>query len=271
MECPVCGENARHEYNHPEAEIYRCQHCDHAFTNLGGLSPEAYNAEYFQAVHKNWFENPNFALFESIYRLAVPYGEKARVLDVGCGRCDLLIYLKSKNAGLQLTGIDLAPPPSIAGIELVHSSVFDLKISQTHDLIASLAVIEHVDDIRSFVAILKQFAHERSTIAIMTLNEGGIIYAAAKALRLIGIQAPFNRLYSKHHLHHYTVRSLRSLMEKSGLTIISHTTHNFPLAAVDFPSQGLLKDFLQKVGVAVLFAIGRVSNRSFLQTIVCKL
>jgi SAM-dependent methyltransferase len=268
--CPICGSPASKIYDHPEAEILRCASCSHCFSDQHSIVPETYADDYFINTHRNWFKNPNFELFKKLLELVRPYGDSASVLDVGCGRGDFLIYLQQKYPTLKLTGIDLAPLPTVPGIRLITSDIFDMALTEKFDVIVTLAVIEHVSDIRRFTDMLKQFGHPSSTIAIMTLNEDSLIYSVAKILKRVGIPSVFNRLYSKHHLNHYTLSSLRCLVESSGLNVVSQRTHNFPLAAVDFPSRGPVLDFVQLCGVALLFCLGRLTNKAFLQTIICR-
>ncbi len=269
--CPICLTESQEAYIHPEGILMRCPSCSHCFFNQRTLEQEIYSEEYFIKTHKNWFQNPNYRLFKSLARSVTDYGKGARVLDVGCGRGDFLIYLRKTDPTLQLTGIDLAPIPPSESICFITRDIFLLDLPETFDVIVSLAVIEHVSDVRKFLDKLKSFGHPGSTIAIMTLNESGWIYLVAKVLRALGFSGAFNRLYSKHHLHHYTYQSLRQLFEHAGLRIISHRTHNFPLAAVDFPSTNPWVDRIRLCGVAFLFFLGRLGNRAFLQTIVCKI
>ena len=53
---------------------------------------EEYTPEYYEETHRNWFANPNFALFRWIEH-QLP-AEIRSVLDVGCGRGDFLKFLR---------------------------------------------------------------------------------------------------------------------------------------------------------------------------------
>jgi len=192
------------------------------------------------------------------------------LLDVGCGRGDLLFYLDQNGTKIPLAGIDIAPLPNHNRIHFVSPDLFSWKPNQTFGVVTSLAVIEHVSDIRGFLGKLRRFAKKGGLLILMTLNECSTVYAVARGLRRCGFRGPFERLYSRHHRHHFTLRSLRYLVEKTGLTVEEHFTHNIPMAAVDFPSRGPWLDAAQKVGVASLFGIGRIAQNAFLQTLVCR-
>ncbi|MFZ4599746.1 MAG: class I SAM-dependent methyltransferase [Terrimicrobiaceae bacterium] len=155
-------------------------------------------------------------------------------------------------------------------IHFFSQDLFSWEPNQTFGVVTSLAVIEHVPDIRGFLRKLRRFAKKGGRLVLMTLNECSTVYAVAKGLRRFDFKGPFERLYSRHHRHHFTLRSLRYLVEQTGLVVEEHFTHNFPLAAVDFPSRGPWLDATQKVGVAGLFSIGRIAQNAFLQTLVCR-
>jgi hypothetical protein len=106
ISCPVCGERARFAYERPKC-IFRCSACSHAFSDpdsLHGL--ERYSADYNEEAHRNWFANPNFALFDWFER-QIPADCKS-VIDVGCGRGQFVDYLRSKRRDIRLVGVDLS-------------------------------------------------------------------------------------------------------------------------------------------------------------------
>jgi SAM-dependent methyltransferase len=104
MNCPLCSSACAPMPSHPEAELFRCLGCSHAFTQPESIrSPERYEASYFEEDHRRWFEHPNTELFERILA-EVPKG--ASVVDVGCGRGDFLRFARNARPDLNLTGID---------------------------------------------------------------------------------------------------------------------------------------------------------------------
>lgn len=268
--CPVCHRPARKELPHPDGWIWRCWACTHAFTDPGSPVQEAYDEAYFLKTHRNWFLHPNIWLFEQIQRALGTQEKTAKVLDVGCGRGDLLYFLSERHPGLDLQGIDLAPLPVHPTIEFISANLFSWVPGKKYSLVTSLAVIEHVENIQNFMQKLKECTDETGQMILMTLNEDSLVYAVAKAMNRMNFNGPFDRLYSRHHRHHFTRRSLRLLVEQAEFEIMDHFTHNFPLAAVDFPSQGACLDLLQKAGVAGLFGAGSLLGKGFLQTLVCR-
>jgi hypothetical protein len=103
----------------------------------------------------------------------------------------------------------------------------------------------------------------------MTVNESSILYGLARTGRVLGVPLAFDRLYSRHHLHHFTRTSLRRLLESSGLKLSQHITHNTPVKAVDLPVRSRKADALLRVIVMGVSAAGYALSKSYLQTVIC--
>ena len=69
---------------------------------------EDYSDEYFIVTHKNWFENPNFKLFEVLSSIIDNDDSSLKVMDVGCGNLDFLKFLREKYSKIDLNGIDFS-------------------------------------------------------------------------------------------------------------------------------------------------------------------
>lgn len=144
-------------------------------------------------------------------------------------------------------------------------------LGRRFDAVTSLASIEHVQDVRGFVRRLCELCAPGGLVVIMTLNERSILYETAKALSRIGIGGPFARLYDKHHINHFNVSSLRRLVERQGLSIVTTLRHNAPLRAIDFPASSPLADLVLRAGVWGTFALGTLTGKTYLQTVIgCK-
>jgi 2-polyprenyl-3-methyl-5-hydroxy-6-metoxy-1,4-benzoquinol methylase len=264
--CPICQTTARFMATHPEANIYRCDCCTHAFSDPTSMAgQESYDPGYYDDRHRRWFEHPNAALFDRITAI-IPHG--GTVLDVGCGRGDFLRHVRRKRHDVQLTGIDYSPNQD----EIIHFLQGDackLDIRDRFDVVVSLAVIEHVPDCIAFANRMRELTKPGGTIAIMTVNESSILYGLARTGRVLGVPLAFDRLYSRHHLHHFTRTSLRRLLESSGLKLSQHITHNTPVKAVDLPVRSRKADALLRVIVMGVSAAGYALSKSYLQTVIC--
>jgi len=267
--CPICQHLSRDEYVHTDGKIYRCKRCSHSFYDVSRVKKEKYAAGYFRKTHRNWFKNPNIQLFKKIDEI-IRLNAGTKVLDVGCGNGDLLLYLQKQNPELALFGIDRAMKKGVKGITVFRQDVERVKINYKMDVIISLAVIEHVRNPLLFLKKLKELTRKNGKIIIMTLNEDSLIYKIARRLKLLGVSFAFERLYQSHHLNHFSRLSLTKTLDKAGFEIEGSYLHNFPAAAVDFDSKGALSDFLLKQIILLLFLTGHILGRPFLQTIVCR-
>jgi SAM-dependent methyltransferase len=232
--------------------------------------PEDYSPEYLEIAHRNWFQNPNVALFDTIGQTVARYKPKASLIDVGCGNGAFLKYLQNNDPELSLTGIDLAPNQPVEGITFIQGDALASDFDRQYDFVVSLAVIEHVIDIQMFIRRLYSLCAPGGFVIVMTLNDRSILYGVARLLHNLGYKIPCERLYSKHHLNHFNTSSLKRLVEMNNLSVVKTLLHNVPLAAVDFPASSRLARSILLAGVWGTFILGRLTGRTYLQTVICR-
>ncbi len=252
---------------HPQATLYRCDSCTHCFSDLSTVEIERYQENYFYEDHKRWFENPNTGLFDRIAK-TIPQG--ASVLDAGCGRGDMLRYFRKIRPDLVLTGIDLSKNEDTDGIKYYQGDILTMDIQGQFDAVISLAVIEHVIDVPVFIDRMKELTRPGGALVVMTLNDDSLLYDLARMGKNVGVPLAFNRVYSKHHLNHFTRRSLRTVLQSHGLRIESELVHNAPMAAIDIPVKNKIAEFVLRTVICVVFVAGELTGKSFLQTIFCR-
>jgi hypothetical protein len=81
---------------------------------------------------------------------------------------------------------------------------------------------------------------------------------------------PFERIYSRHHLHHFGRASLSRLLQTEGLQPAGVILGNAPLSSLDFPVSSRAARLISRAGVSSLFALGSLSGRTYAQTVVCR-
>lgn len=271
LPCTVCGGPSRLERRIPDATLFRCPACDHCFTDPESVdAPEAYGSEYFEITHRRWFQNPNVRLFARIARDVARLPADAAVIDIGCGRGDFLQFLRRAHPRWTLVGVDLAAPPSEDGIRFVRGDLLTTRIGRTFDVVVSVAVIEHMADVHGFVQRLGELCAPGGVIVITTNHERGLLYGIARVLHRLGYRQPCERLYSKHHLNHFNVSSLTRLLRGHGYAIEAIHFDNTPIAAVDIPVSSGATEAVLRAMVWGMWLIGRLTRRTFLQTIVCR-
>lgn len=277
--CPVCHQSGSKPIpqQHPEAIIYRCPQCRHCFSDIESIRKlEEYAPEYFEELHKNWFQNPNISLFKRLGGLIKQHKENASVIDVGCGKGDFLKYLRQKHPALSLTGIDLSSNKPIPGVRLLQGDILEQnpdrqgRQNRQYDVVVSMVTIEHVTNIHLFVQRLHDLCLPGGLVIIMTNNEQGLLYGTSRCLHRWSYKSPFIRLYSKHHLNHFNPSSLQHLVKGHGLLVMDLLHHHSPLAAIDMPQASYLVETALRLAVSGLFLLGQWTKRDFLQTVICK-
>lgn len=265
--CPVCGSAGFFATSHPEATIYRCKACTHVYSDPQTIDQrETYSTQYFQDTHRNWFSVPNLPLFEWILGRIPPAAKS--LIDVGCGNGSFLRHVHGKRPDLALTGLDLAENEAADGITFIKGDAVTTEVGQVFDVVVSQAVIEHIVDLDSFTRQLARLCAANGIVVVMTLNNDSLLYAAARLMKRLGIPIAHDRLYSAHHVHHFTTRSLQQALARAGLATQAVHHHDAPLKAVDIPGNGAAVRGVLLAGVAALFFLGRLLGRCYLQTVV---
>ena len=140
--------------------------------------------------------------------------------------------------------------------------------SEKYDAITSLATIEHIAEVSSFVTKVHDKLKTGGTFFVMTMNDDSILYQASRILRAFGLKKSFKRLYDKHHLNHFSHHSLKKLLKLKGFSIEKTYLHNIPLKSLDLGHSNKFEYALYKFAVLLFFLIGRITQKTYLQSIV---
>lgn len=259
--CIVCKSRSIIKENDDPCIVF-CQDCHHRHTMSD--DHEIYDTVYFEETHENWFKHPNIELFEHIKR-CIPVS--ASVLDVGCGDGALLKYLREHRFDISLTGIDLKKNVH-EGIEFIQGDIMQYRPDTKYDVVICLGTIEHIETVHEFINTLFSSAKDNGTVIIMTIDSDSFIYSIARSLRSF-FSSPYRRLYDKAHRNHYSYLSLRTALESKG-EIIDHRNHNYPIRAVDTPSDNGLIIGIYIVLVFCIFRISSFLDKQMLQTIMIR-
>ena len=191
------------------------------------------------------------------------------MLDVGCGNGAFLNFIASGDQSIELHGIDLSNAGKDVRITFHQGDFLAFDLGRQFDAIVSLAVIEHLADVRAFVRRIYQLLNRRGLAYVMTLNEDSVLYRVANFLRVTGFSGPFVRLYDVHHLNHFSQQSLIRLLTEDGLFRVDRIIdHNAPIAAMDIPGRNAFVRWVLRIAVAAMFFVGRLTGRTYLQTVV---
>jgi SAM-dependent methyltransferase len=269
--CLICGKASAVENKLSDICIYRCNHCGHCFTDNEAFEDmENYSENYYKIDHKNWFDNPNIKLFKGISDIIYSNIHNESLIEIGCGKGDFLRFIRSKNCKMDLTGIDITKNENIDGIQFIQDNALSFKYKMQYDIVITLAVIEHISDPHAYMNLLKNICTKNGLIIIMTINDRSILYHLARLLRKISINRPYKRLYEKHHINHFNHSSLKKLIELHGLMYYRIINHNIPFSAIDTGVIPESLNFIASLGVMITFLLGRITRKTYLQTVICK-
>lgn len=233
--CPVCDSAdinplltvKDHSVSKKEFVIWQCGNCSLRFTQ--DVPDETSIGKYYQSPDYISHSNTNKGLINKLYQKVRNYtlnqkanliiGEtvrQGRILDLGAGIGAFLNTMKQK--GWEITGIE---PDK--GARQQAKDLFNIGLNETNalselpensfDAITLWHVLEHVHQLHSYVERLEWLLKPNGKIFIAVPNYqslDGSIYKSYWA----AYDVP-------RHLYHFTPKSIRILMEKHGLKVIS--------------------------------------------------
>jgi 2-polyprenyl-3-methyl-5-hydroxy-6-metoxy-1,4-benzoquinol methylase len=233
--CPVCGSSdihplltaKDHSVSGEEFVIWQCQSCTLRFTQ--DVPDESSIGPYYQSQDYISHSNTSKGLLNKLYQAVRKFtlGQKSglvisrttnhgRILDIGAGIGAFLNEMKGKGWDIEgiepdygarqqaknLFAIDLKPTPELQHIP--HNSF---------DAITLWHVLEHVESLQDYVALLKQLLKKNGKIFIAVPNYSSLD-ADLYGNRWAAYDVP-------RHLYHFTPRSIEVLVQKHGMKIIA--------------------------------------------------
>ena len=265
--CPICLTKTEVEHELKDVFIHNCHACKHRHSVLKDNITEEYDDNYYINKHKNWFNNPDINLYKIIVKL-LSKRNLSSLLDIGCGNGNLLKYIKSQLKELQLTGIDLSSVQGFDDVKIINQSFLEYEWSEKYDVITSLATIEHIAEVSDFVTKVHSKLSKGGIFFVMTMNDDSILYRASRILKALGLRKSFKRLYDKHHINHFSHHSLKKLLKQKGFSIEKSYLHDAPLKSLDIEHSHKIEHIINKLAVIALFFIGRITKKTYLQSIV---
>ena len=269
MRCPVCEHKADYYKKLKEVVLYYCDYCKHRFTDINSIrNKETYSLDYFKKKHPNWFENQNIELFKYIFNVIKSTKlESPSVLDACCGEGQLLKYLHQKSSNFKLTGIDYHKNDAEGNINFLCGDIFKSKFSEKYDVVINIGSIEHMQNVQAYIQILSKLCKDGGLIITTTINDSSLVYGVARMIYNLRMKSPMERLYDKHHLNHFSKKSLEYLHVKNSLDIIEKPYTKWSVQSVDFPESSILLKFIYKFFLKALFICEKLLGKNILQTI----
>jgi 2-polyprenyl-3-methyl-5-hydroxy-6-metoxy-1,4-benzoquinol methylase len=224
--CPVC-KGTRHRLLYPVAngELVTCQFCRLTFfaprPSIEDLAALYNTDEYRDGYKASVMADLLFAQarYQHLYHVITQYHPSLlalspkRLLDIGCGRGDLLQI--AAQSGWEVSGIEISPLAVQQANQLLKENrvqAGDLETlalaSNAYTLITSYHVIEHLLDPVTHLAKIRQL-----------LQPGGIVFIETPNLASLGAKVRGKRwshIIPPEHINYFTPDSLRYTLSQAG-------------------------------------------------------
>lgn len=218
--CPLCDSVAQFDFTKFGKDFHRCTSC-----GLGFIHPPPHPDElvklYDQSYYDSWgidsddtaTERMKQATFHDKLTVIERYmPAKGRILDIGCATGFFLDAARQR--GWEPYGVELSSYSSaLARKKIGEERIFTGQVEDARftpgffDAVVMTDVIEHVPDVRSFIAEVARVLRPGGIAAVTTPDP------QALSCRLLGKHWPH---YKLEHLMYFTPAALARLMEPLG-------------------------------------------------------
>lgn len=234
MKCPICNSDFIDDLNQISYSITSdlkmindgvttsiCNNCGNLFNSTGSrnkisnfyqqsyeLMPSSFKAET-QIYQKNVLSISDWRLLhlQSLNKLA----KKGKILDIGCGKGNFLLQFKKFFPYWNLYGIEsskssfLSAKENLSSDTVLYQGIYKKYIfHEKFDLIVALNVLEHVENPRQFLQDIRD-----------DLTDDGIV-----CFDVPNFKVNPSDVYVYDHLTHFTVETLKNLLEHTGYQIL---------------------------------------------------
>ncbi len=204
-------------------DVLRCQECGHVCSSQRG-DPD------YQAYYRDnptdwedpfWWDQAHRGMYDDFCARFLE-GRRGRLLDVGCG---LGFFVKRAGAcaGWEAVGYEISPDAvryarERLGLENVCCGrVEGASLPDgSFDLITLWDVIEHLPEPDALLQELARLLAPGGILFLHTPNAAVQLLKARWKMRLLGERPGGHYLEARDHLHLYTMRTLRVLLERNG-------------------------------------------------------
>ncbi|MBC7910345.1 MAG: methyltransferase domain-containing protein [Pyrinomonadaceae bacterium] len=237
VECPVCGIAPKpFAVDYQGFQLCRCPQCDLQFLSprptFEQLSEKVYNETYHAETDTSeHLSEASRYQFERQYKMLEKLlGRTGQILDVGCGNGTFLRY--GQERGWEAYGCDISLSPYVReskSFPLREGRLLEIDFGQTRfDAIRFNHVLEHTQNPLAELVRSRELLKPGGVIFISVPNIGGISTHLKNLQSRLHLKSRRWRHYAAlHHLWFFTPKTLRQLIEHSGLRVLHWETPVF--------------------------------------------
>lgn len=179
-------------------------------------------------------------------------GTPGRILDVGCGKAQLLIGLQK--TGWEVFGTELSEASTqiatAAGITVYNLPVEECPFEpESFDVVTLYHSLEHMTNPQKTLTVVQGLLRPGGFLVVEVPNIGSC-YARVFGTEWFHLDVP-------RHLYHFNRQTLRRMLEACGFLVVRESTHNVQYDAFG-AVQSVLNRFLHKKNLLNNFNTGEV-------------
>lgn len=221
--CPVCGGERFRESVIASVTIRRCVACGLRISRIAHTQGQTKGTNYADVDDDAYLQSIGLVRRvqgEQIVSFVREHGGAGEWLDVGCGFGYVLEAAQS--AGFRVRGIEPDPDAAKAARERV-SDVEQGFLEETTppaDVLSTLDVLEHLDDVNAFAELVKRKA--RALWVIKVPSSEGLFFRVAHALRIEGaVKRLWQSEYASPHTVYFDLPALTHFLSNHGMAVVA--------------------------------------------------
>jgi 2-polyprenyl-3-methyl-5-hydroxy-6-metoxy-1,4-benzoquinol methylase len=225
-ECLLCGSTEhRAVFSEVETDILRCRRCRHVFSSATTKPHyDEYWSEEISAEDRAYFGEARNTMYEDFIRRFVR-GGSGRLLDMGCG---LGFFLKAMApyGSWEAHGCEISPSAvryareTLGLSNVICGHLDDVAGFQpgSFDVVTMWDVLDHLAQPEP---VLKQCHRLLGSSGVCFIRTPNVVVQLARARlrRMVrGVEPGAAYLQARDHAHHYSMKSIRRILERSGFS-----------------------------------------------------
>jgi len=242
VHCNIChvddtiyiGKRAPSAYNIPDnlkADIVKCKRCGLMYPDPMPFADDGQLQKNYGSA-KDYFPSEltadRFDFYRSILKRMERYCKKGRLLDIGCGRGEMLYV--AKESGWDVLGVDVSTgfadyARHKFGVEVVTGDLKDINPAcGKFDAASLISVLQHAYDPAGLLKSINQKLKNGGLLFLEVMNNASLVYAAGDLYyRLTGSDKTTNLspTFPSYQIYGFSKRPLLKILELSGFKVIS--------------------------------------------------